>query len=69
MALSGLIVEPIHIESYSSQAPTTCGYCNKRLPLPHTLRRFRVERTRMSLSFDSYICAFKYEYERRDKPE
>lgn len=68
MALEELVQDPIHIDSKSSQRVTNCGYCNVALPLPHTLRVFTVEGSKLNLHFHGHMCAFKYEYERRNVP-
>lgn len=68
MALSAIITEPISITTTDSVALTYCGFCDKKLPLSHTIRRFKVEGSLMNLSFCTHRHAFLYEYERRHVP-
>lgn len=68
MTLNQLVQPAIHIDSKSSLRVTACGYCNLPLPTPFTTRVFVIEGSRMGLHFHSFMCAFKYEYARRNTP-
>lgn len=64
MTLMELVRDTTRIVSVESRAPTNCGHCNKPLPLPYTDRRYKIEGSRMQLSFCGWKCVTDYERQR-----
>lgn len=59
MTLSELIRDRTRLVSVDSRAVTNCGHCNKPLPLSYTDRRYKIEGSRMNLSYCSWQCIIR----------